>query len=70
MDISILLKKLARPAQRALLGAGFATLEQLSAVTEKEIADLHGIGENALQVISRTLEENGLSFSNEKEERR
>lgn len=70
MDISILLKKLGKPAQRAILGAGVATLEQLSAMTEKEIADLHGIGKNALQVIRCTLEENGLSFSKEKEERR
>ena len=40
--------KLAQPARRALANAGFTRLEQLSAVSEAELAHLHGIGPNAL----------------------
>ncbi len=63
MDIEILLNRLARPAQRAILSTGVTTLEQLSNMTEDEIYNLHGIGKNAMKTILATLEENGLSLS-------
>lgn len=63
MDIELLLKKLAKPAQRAILSTGVTTLEQLSIMTEKEVSNLHGIGKNALQVIKSTLKEYGLSLA-------
>jgi DNA-directed RNA polymerase alpha subunit len=63
MDIDILLQKLAKPAQRAILGAGFTTLEQLAAMSEAELFNLHGIGKNAMRVIVTTLDENGLRLS-------
>jgi DNA-directed RNA polymerase alpha subunit len=63
MDIDILLQKLAKPAQRAILGAGFTTLEQLAAMSEAELLNLHGIGKNAMKVIVTTLDENGLRLS-------
>jgi DNA-directed RNA polymerase alpha subunit len=63
MDIDILLQKLAKPAQRAILGAGFTTLEQLAAMSEAELLNLHGIGKNAIKVIVTTLDENGLRLS-------
>lgn len=63
MDIDILLKKLGKPAQRAILGTGVTTLEQLAQMTEVEIASLHGIGKIAIKIIQVTLEENGLSLS-------
>lgn len=55
--------KLAAPAQRALAGAGYRSLEQLTKVTEDEIKGLHGIGANALETLRRALEERGLSFA-------
>src|SRR5690349_4280731 len=41
--------KLAAPAQRALAGAGYTSLEHLAKVSEDEIKNLHGIGPNALK---------------------
>jgi DNA-directed RNA polymerase alpha subunit len=54
---------LAAPAQRALANAGITSLKQLSEYTEKEIADLHGMGPNALEKIKKSLLEKGLSFA-------
>ncbi len=62
MPIEILLKRLARPAQRAIQNAGITTLEQLSNFSEKEISALHGIGKNAMSTIKAALKENGLSL--------
>jgi DNA-directed RNA polymerase alpha subunit len=63
MDISILIKKLAAPAQRAIQSTGVTTLEELSKMSEEEILNLHGTGKNALRVITETLKENGLSLA-------
>jgi DNA-directed RNA polymerase alpha subunit len=62
MKIDVLLDRLASPAQRAIQNAGIKTLEQLSKYSEKEIADLHGIGKNAIVVIKSVLKENGLAL--------
>ena len=64
MHIEVLLNKLAKPAQRAILNAGISTIEQLSKYSEKEVSELHGIGKNAITIIKQTLNENGLTFSN------
>jgi hypothetical protein len=56
------LPKLAAPARRALAGAGILRLEQLSRMSEGELAQLHGIGPNAIETIRRALKEQGLSF--------
>lgn len=63
MDIEILLAKLAKPAQRAIRGAGVTTLEELAQMREDEVRNLHGIGKNAMTVIVDTLAENGMSLS-------
>ncbi|MBC8172644.1 MAG: hypothetical protein H7X71_01955 [Chitinophagales bacterium] len=57
---------LAKPAQRALLNAGITTLKQLSKLTEEEISNLHGVGQNAVQQIKKALTENGLAFAKKK----
>jgi hypothetical protein len=54
---------LARPAQRALANAGYTRLDQLAAVSEAEIAQLHGIGPNALAQLRRALADRGLAFA-------
>jgi hypothetical protein len=56
------LPKLAAPARRALIGAGYTRLEDLTRVKESEIMKLHGMGPNAMQVLRKALEERGLSF--------
>lgn len=51
------------PVRRALEHEGIATLEQLSAYTEKEILALHGIGPSVMPKLRQALEEAGLSFA-------
>jgi hypothetical protein len=63
MPIDLLLKRLARPAQRAIQAAGIKNLEELSHYREQDIAALHGIGKHGLQTIKTTLAEYGLSFA-------
>jgi DNA repair protein RadC len=55
--------KLAAPAQRALAGAGYSRLEQLTQVKESELKNLHGIGPNALKQLREALEAKGWSFA-------
>jgi hypothetical protein len=57
-------KGLARPALRALAGAGYENLEQLSSATEASLLELHGLGPNALAKLRSALQEIGLSFAN------
>lgn len=54
--------KLAKPAMRALDNAGIKTLEQLTHFCKSEIADLHGIGPNAINQLQMALNAQGLSF--------
>ena len=56
------LPKLAAPARRALHGAGYTRLEDLTKVTESDFMALHGMGANAMQVLRDALAERGLSF--------
>jgi hypothetical protein len=62
------LPKLASPAQRALAGAGITQLAQLARMSEKELAQLHGIGPNAIKTLRLALEAKGLGFLPEKKE--
>lgn len=57
---------LARPARRALAGAGITRLEQLAGLSEEEVRALHGIGPNALDQLRRALEARGWSFADGK----
>jgi predicted Fe-Mo cluster-binding NifX family protein len=50
------------PALRALQGAGYTSLEQLSKVSEAEVAKLHGMGPKALGILKEALRVQGLSF--------
>jgi hypothetical protein len=56
------LPKLAAPARRALAGAGYIRLEDLTQVTEAEVMELHGMGPNAMEALRNALAERGLSF--------
>jgi hypothetical protein len=53
---------LAKPAVRALTGAGITRLEQLTALSESELSALHGIGPKAVTLLRDTLHAQGLSF--------
>ena len=55
--------KLAKPAQRALTQAGYTRLEQLSNVTEAELAQLHGMGPKAIEQLRAAMAAVGKSFA-------
>ncbi|WP_126631982.1 DNA-binding protein [Dictyobacter alpinus] len=57
------LPKLSQPAQRALIGAGYVRLEQLTKVSEADLKKLHGMGPKALVQLRDALAERGLSFA-------
>lgn len=57
--------KIGQPAVRALAGAGIQRLDQLTAFTEAEIRQLHGMGPKALGILRQALADRGLSFAGE-----
>lgn len=57
------LPKISAPAQRALASIDISSLEQLQKHTRKEIANLHGMGPNALGKLEMAMKENGLDFA-------
>ena len=56
--------ELAKPARRALEGAGYVKLEQFIELREVEVLKLHGMGPKALKQIRLALNDRGLSFRN------
>ena len=50
------------PARSALHLAGYTSLEQLPAVTEKELLALHGVGPKAIRLLREALAAKGLDF--------
>ena len=56
---------LARPARQALAAAGYVTLEQLTQVTEADLARMHGIGPKAIAQLRDALAAAGLRFATE-----
>lgn len=56
---------LAKPAQRALEGAGIVRLEQLTGYRAAEILKLHGMGPKALATLRAALAARGMSFAGE-----
>jgi DNA-directed RNA polymerase alpha subunit len=61
------LAELAKPAQRALAGAGIVRLEQLTGMIESDLLKLHGMGPKALETLRRALAARGLSFAVDKD---
>lgn len=59
-------KSIGRPAQRALVAAGYQRLQDLTSVTEKELLNLHGFGPKALEILRQTLVEKGLTLKSSK----
>ena len=64
-DQSDLPPHLAQPARRALTGAGYRRLEQLTTVSAAELLELHGIGPKALGQIRQALAARGLALAGE-----
>jgi uncharacterized protein YdhG (YjbR/CyaY superfamily) len=64
MKIHLLYEKLAAPAQRALQALSISELEDLSKYTREFIAELHGIGANALKIIEKEMAVFNIHFLN------
>jgi predicted flap endonuclease-1-like 5' DNA nuclease len=56
------LPKIGAPATRALNGAGYTRLEQLTQATEAELMALHGFGPRALRILKEALAARGLAL--------
>jgi hypothetical protein len=54
--------KLSAPARRALAGAGYTRLDDLTGLTETELGRLHGMGPRAIGALRDALHERGLAF--------
>ena len=54
------------PATQALKAAGYSRLEQLTKVTQAELAQLHGMGPKALGILHEALKAKGWSFKQAK----
>ncbi|MBX2927459.1 MAG: RNA polymerase alpha subunit C-terminal domain-containing protein [Saprospiraceae bacterium] len=57
---------LSNPARNALLHHRIDTIQKLSNYTEKEIMKIHGIGKASLPTFKKSLEEQGLTFKEQK----
>ncbi|QWF83643.1 DNA-binding protein [Amycolatopsis sp. CA-230715] len=55
--------KTSKPAERALINAGYTSLEHLTEVTEADLAKLHGMGPKALRILREALAERGQGFA-------
>lgn len=55
--------KMSNPAHDALEAAGYTRLEQLRNVTEREIANLHGMGPKSIRELNEALAARGWSFA-------
>ncbi len=54
---------LASPARRALAGAGYTRLDQLTRVSASDLMKLHGMGPRALEQLRVALAARGQSFA-------
>ena len=54
---------LSAPALRALNGAGYVRLEQLTRASEAELKKLHGLGPRGIDLLRNALDAKGLSFA-------
>jgi len=56
---------LSQPALRALAGAGYTHLEQLTQVKAADLLKLHGMGPKGIVTLRSVLNANGLAFAGE-----
>lgn len=56
-------EKLSQPARRALAGAGYTRLEDLTRVRAADLKKLHGMGPKGIRQLQEALESLGLTFA-------
>ena len=57
------LPKIGAPAARALEAAGYTSLSDLAGVSRAHLAELHGVGPRAIDIIQAALEGHDLTLS-------
>lgn len=57
------LPRIGAPATRALEAAGYTSLSDLAGVSRAHLAELHGVGPRAIEIIQAALEEHDLTLS-------
>lgn len=57
------LPKVGAPATRALLAAGYETLEALDGASRAELLGLHGVGPRAVRILDEAMSDSDLSLS-------
>lgn len=57
------LPAIGRPANSALLESGITTLEQVAALSERQLLAMHGVGPKAVRILRTALAEHGLNFA-------
>lgn len=62
-DATHALPAIGAPATRALIGAGYTRLAQLTRVTEDELLALHGVGPRAIRILREALAAEGKGFA-------
>lgn len=60
---NVLPSGMGKPALRALAAEGITKLEELSAISKKELLKLHGIGPKAIRIIKEELQKQGMDFA-------
>ncbi|MFM2031400.1 MAG: hypothetical protein RLZZ297_165 [Chloroflexota bacterium] len=55
--------KIGAPARRALVDAGYTELAQLTGVSHKKLAALHGMGPKALRILAEHMALSGAAFA-------
>ncbi len=54
---------LAAPARRALVNVGIMSFDDLSEWTRSDVMRLHGIGPNAMAMLTQAMDEAGCTFA-------
>lgn len=60
---------LSQPSLRALMEAGYDSLEAVTATTAKELQALHGMGPKGIRLLREALAARGLAFAGEHEQK-
>jgi hypothetical protein len=56
---------LAAPARRALIAAGYTTLEQITQASEHDLLKLHGMGPKGIRQLRAALQKHGWSLADD-----
>ncbi|MFT4157994.1 MAG: hypothetical protein QM630_08740 [Microbacterium sp.] len=57
--------RIGRPANSALLAQGITTLVDVAGFGKKQLLALHGVGPKAIHILSKALDERGLTWGDE-----